>query len=212
MKTILLLTICFIALSIPAVVAQNQDQPTPKQDQAELQNEVYLGYGAGGLFYWTGNMAHSSDYPSEQSAQTFTDPSSAGALYLGYSRSLNKVVSLGFLFGYQNFSYTGTSTSASTAGLITEYNDILLSGMARVLFSYVHKPSVRLYSGIGLGITVNFGKATQPNKEFTDRKLWPGGQLTFMGLRFGRALGGFFEFGFGTIGIINAGISYKFSD
>jgi hypothetical protein len=33
-----------------------------------------------------------------------------------------------------------------------------------------------------------------------------------MGLRFGRAFGGFVEFGFGTYGIVNAGLSYKFKD
>jgi opacity protein-like surface antigen len=208
MKTVLLLIVCYLAVSFTAVVAQNSEKPAPKADQSAMQNDVYLGYGAGGLFYWTGRMKHSSDYPSEEGYQTFTNPSSIGAVLLGYNRSLNNVVGLGFMFGFQDFHYTGTTSQ----GVGTEYNDILLSGMARILFSYVNKPSVRLYSGIGLGITVNFGTATGSSQDFTDRKLWPGGQLTFMGIRFGRALGGFFEFGFGTIGIVNAGISYKFSD
>jgi opacity protein-like surface antigen len=208
MKTILLLIICFFVLNIPEIIAQNQEKASTKPDQSVMQNDVYLGYGAGGLFYWTGRMKHSSDYPSEEGQQTFTNPGSIGAILLGYNRSLNNVVGLGFLFGFQNFHYTGTTNQ----GVSTEYNDILLSGMARILFSYVNKPSIRLYSGIGLGITVNFGTATESSQDFTDRKLWPGGQLTFMGIRFGRALGGFFEFGFGTIGIVNAGLSYKFAD
>jgi len=208
MKTISLLIFCILAINIPAVIAQDQDQPKPEKGQTVLFNDIYLGYGAGGLFYWTGRMKHNGDFPSDESSFKYTDPSSAGALLLGYQRSMNKVVALGFMFGYQNFAYTGTSTS----GEKTEFNDILLSGMARVTFAYVNKPSVRLYSGIGFGITVNFGKATSSRQDFTDRKLWPGGQITLMGIRFGRAFGGFFEFGIGTIGIVNAGLSYKFAD
>ncbi len=212
MKTILLLIICSTVISISTAFAQNQDQPKPKQDQSALFNDIYLGYGAGGLFYWTGRMKHNSGYPSETNSytdpQTFTEPSSAGALLLGYSRTLNRVASLGFLFGLQDFTYTGTAVQAGQ----TNYSDILLSGLARITFCYLNKPAIHMYSGIGIGITVNFGKATQTGKEFTDRKLWPGGQLTLMGLRFGRAFGGFFEFGFGTLGIVNAGISYKFAD
>jgi hypothetical protein len=208
MKTILLLVICVIAISINAVFAQDEDQPKSKHGQSVLFNDVYLGYGAGGLFYWTGRMAHSSGFPSEQGSQNFTEPSSAGALLLGYSRTLNRVVSMGFLFGFQDFTYTGTTTQ----GLQTDYNDLLLEGIARVTFCYLNKPAIRMYSGIGIGITMNFGTATQPGKSFTDRKLYPGGQLTLMGIRFGRALGGFVEFGIGTIGIVNAGISYKFAD
>jgi hypothetical protein len=208
MKTTLLLIICITALSITTVSAQDEDQPVKKTGQMLLPNEVFLGYGALGLFYWTGRMAHSSDYPSEQGNQTFTEPSSAGALEIGYTRNLGRVISVGFLFGIQNFSYTGTTPQ----GVRTEYNDFLAGGMARILFSYLNKPTVNMYSGLALGITMNFGSADQPSGTVTDRKLFPGGQLTLMGLRFGKALGGFIEFGIGTIGIVNAGISYKFSD
>lgn len=208
MKTILLLIICTFLICIPVLLAQSQEKPTPKQGQTVLFNDLYLGYGAGGLFYWTGRMSHSNDYPSETGPQTFTEPSSAGNVFMGYSRTLNRVASVGFLFGFQEFTYTGTGPQA----VHTDYSDVLLSGLARITFCYLNKPAIRMYSGVGVGITVNFGKATQTDKEFTDRKIWPGGQMTLMGLRFGRAFGGFFEFGFGTIGIVNAGLSYKFSD
>ena len=209
MKTILLLIICFIALSISPVKAQEADQPNSTKGQKVLPNDFYAGYGAGGLFYWTGRMAHTSGYPSETGSQKFSNPSSIGAFLLGYNRSLSNVISVGFLFGLQNFTYTGTISSTLVK---TDYQDLLLGGMARVLFCYLNKPAVHMYSGIGLGVTMNFGTATQTTGEVTDRKLFPGGQLTLMGIRFGRALGGFVEFGIGTIGIFNGGISYKFSD
>lgn len=208
MKTIFLLLICFTAISIPPLFSQNEEQSKPKQGQTILPNEIYLGYGAGGLFYWTGRMMHSSDYPSEKSGQDFTEPTSAGAVFLGYNRTLSRIIALGFIFGFQDFTYTGTNSQ----GLTTDYDDMLLEGIAKVSFCYLNKPAIRMYSGIGMGITMDFGKATQTNKDITERKLFPAGQLTLMGVRFGRAFGGFIEFGIGTIGIVNAGLSYKFSD
>jgi len=127
---------------------------------------------------------------------------------------------MGFLFGFQEFSYTGITHYTSyysgygndSTQLKLSSNDILLTGIARVQFNYVNKPFIKMYSGIGIGITVNFGKGKIGSDEYSERKIWPGGQLTLMGMRIGRALGGFFEFGFGSYGIINAGLSYKFKD
>jgi hypothetical protein len=53
---------------------------------------------------------------------------------------------------------------------------------------------------------------TQNGISYYDRKLRPAGQLTLMGVRAGHKLAGFGEFGFGTNGIICAGISYRFGD
>jgi hypothetical protein len=119
------------------------------------------------------------------------------------------------MFGYQNFHYTGKghqNYNGNDSLLSLTSDDRLVTGIARVSFCYLNKPFVRMYSGIGIGITIDFGKATVNGVATTERKLWPGGQLTLMGLRFGRAFGGFLEFGFGSYGILNAGLSYKFAD
>jgi hypothetical protein len=191
---------------------------TGKNSQAILLNDFYGGYGALSIFYFTGRMNHSSDYPTETnhfSNQKFTEPASAGNFYLGFARSLNKVVSVGFVFGYQNFHYTGTAKivlNGNDSLLRIVSDDRLVTGMARVTFCYLNRPFIRMYSGIGIGLTIDFGKATVNGEPTSERKLWPGGELTLMGLRFGRAFGGFVEFGFGSYGIVNAGLSYKFSD
>jgi hypothetical protein len=230
MKKILTIAILLTIVVQGPVFSQTtekQESGTEKQSQAGLFNDFYGGYGAGSIFYFTGRMKHTGDYPTEMSSyngrylsgETFTNPNSAGTFYLGYGRSLNNVVSMGFLFGFQSFSYTGTAAYSTNYGYPVDStpvklssHDILLSGIARVQFCYVNKPMIRMYSGIGIGITVNFGTGKIQDYEFSERKLWPAGQLTLMGLRFGRAFGGFFEFGFGSYGIINAGLSYKFKD
>jgi len=224
MKKIIIVSLAMLIGISQSAFTQN----TEKTNQASLFNEVYGGYGAGSLFYFTGRMSHGSDYITDMYAyndgyltsKTFTDPSSAGTFFVGYGRTLNRVISLGFMFGFQQFSYTGkahyvinNSGYATSDTVVSLSNhDNLLNGMARVQFCYVNKPAIKLYSGVGIGITVNFSKGKIGPDEYTDRKLYPGGQLTLMGIRFGRAFGGFFEFGFGTYGIINAGISYKIND
>jgi hypothetical protein len=215
------LFICVIvSFTVQAQTGTTPENQPAKQSQNLLFNDVYLGYGAGSIFYFTGRMKHSDDFPpniryinGNYVTKTLDDPSSFGTLFLGYQRSLNRVVSLGFLFGFQNFSYSGNAVE-NDGGIVhpVSCNDILLSGIGRVTFSYVNKPAVRMYSGIGIGITVDFGNADIDGTSYNERKLFPGGQLTLMGIRFGRAFGGFFEFGFGSYGIINGGVSYRFAD
>ena len=68
-----------------------------------------------------------------------------------------------------------------------------------------------MYSGIGIGVTMNY----YTNEESTTNKgqqLLPAGQFTLLGFRVGRALSFFGEFGIGTNSIVNCGISYKFGD
>lgn len=227
MKKTLILFLLALGCFSTTLVAQT-DVPT-KTHQGDLVNEFYGGYGAGSVFYFTGKLNHSSDYPTEMYSYNngyltdmdLTQPTSAGTLFLGYGRSLNKVISMGFMFGYQGFSYSGEARQSSydqwgnylydTIYSVTSH-DNLLSGVARVQFAYVNKPFIRMYSGVAIGVTVDFAKGTIGNDEYTERKLMPAGQLTLMGLRFGRSFGGFFEFGFGSYGIINAGVSYKIKD
>ena len=189
-----------------------------KTSQASLYNDFYAGYGALSIFYFTGRMNHGKDYPTESNLyneKDFTEPASVGNIHLGFARSLSRVVSVGFLFGYQNFHYTAKGhlvLNGNDSVLNLTSDDRLVSGIARFTFCYLSKPYIRMYSGIGIGLTIDFGKATVNGHATTERKLWPGGELTLMGLRVGRAFGGFLEFGFGSYGIVNAGLSYKFAD
>lgn len=225
MKKSLTILLALLVLS-PCLMAQtsgSKETKTTKKSQTDLFNDFYGGYGALSIFYFTGRMKHSSEYPTETQYYDgyyyyntdYTQPTSPGTFYLGFARSLNKVISVGFMFGYQDLKYTETYTN-DIYNDTTEYkihaDDQLLTGIARVTFCYLDKPTIRMYSGIGIGVTIDFGKAWGDVDTKTERRLWPGGQLTLMGLRFGRAFGGFVEFGFGSYGILNAGLSYKFGD
>jgi len=79
-------------------------------------------------------------------------------------------------------------------------------------YRYINSPTVQIYSGAALGISYineNFypsdGSASSQNSSFV-----PAYQLSVIGIRIGRNLAGFIEFGYGYKGIINLGLSFQF--
>jgi hypothetical protein len=222
MRKAILLLFCACLVIIGNSYGQAEQPKTQKNSQADMQNDIYAGYGLGSVYYFhdithSGYPPYTYDYNGQDMNWNIPDPTSPGTFYFGYGRSLNQVITVGILFGYQPLNYNGKGTGYDyNSGTYTTYDvigtDNLWTGMARMHFSYLNKPVIRIYSGFALGFTVDFANRTFDGNTYTQRKLLFAGQLTFMGLRFGRALGGFFEFGFGTLGIINAGISYKIKD
>ena len=225
MKKMPILLLLFTFLFSASLSAQNDDQPPArkkKADQSKLFNEAYAGYGIGSIYLFTGKVNHSYDtYPCENDYygdETTTDASSYGTIMVGYNRMLNRVIMIGFTGSYMNLNYSRTYTYVEYgSGYIgtVDYNDNLLNGMAKLTFNYVNKPKIRVYSGFSMGITIDLSNAQGHNagdQLQTAKKIIPAGQLTFMGIRFGRAIGGFCEFGIGTNTIIAGGVSYQFAD
>jgi hypothetical protein len=92
--------------------------------------------------------------------------------------------------------------------------DNMWQGIASVRFRYLNTLSFTMYSGIGMGVTMDYYTKSNTSNSNTSKgqKLLPAGQLTLLGFRVGRSLSFFGEFGIGTNSILNAGISYKFAD
>jgi hypothetical protein len=201
---LLALTFFSAATTLSAQEYSTLDQP----------NEIYGGYGAFSVFYFTGNLNHDYDYYPSYYYYDENDPTSAGTFFLGYNRQVTKVVSVGVAFSYMQTQntlngYYNYSDSISQMGTTT---DNLMSAVTKVNFTYMNKPFLKLYSGAAIGVTIDMNKATINGIEYTDRRIMPAGQLTLFGIRAGKALGGFLEFGVGTNGIVLAGISYRIKD
>jgi hypothetical protein len=211
MKKIISLLLAFMMFS--SLVFSQSDLTTPsantKTSPSPLTNEFYAGYGGLSIFYFSGQLVTS--FNQSYYINSYTDPTSFGNIFIGYNRHLNNVISTGFMFGYQDFQSTATGTADYIKFPVT-IDDRLIMAIARISFCYVNKPIIHMYSGVGIGVTMDFATAKGGGESSTDRKLFPAGQLTLMGIRFGRAFGGFIEFGIGTYGILNAGLSYKFAD
>ena len=220
MKKILIIGFTLCLLPFLTSFGQKPEQEvenSTKKDQSILFNEVYFSYGIGTLYLFTSEVGHNYEMDDSYYYSDRTEIKSAGTFMLGYNRMLNKVIMMGFVASYMNCNYKksysdyGNSSDMGTA----TFNDNLLSGIAKFTFNYVNKPIVRIYSSVGMGITVDLSKARKDlpgSVEETARKILFAGQVTFMGVRFGRAFGGFMEFRIGTNSIISAGLNYQFGD
>jgi hypothetical protein len=198
------LTLMIAGLFGYSIAVQAQDATQPK----EWFNDISVSYSAGSIYYFTGNIGH-ADYPSDF-YQNDSDPRGMGAFALSYHRKLNNVVAVGFNASYLNLYHN--AYDYEDPGLSQTYYDNLFNMLASVRFVYVAKPVITMYSGVCIGLSLDFGKTTFNGITYTDKKIYPAGQLTLMGLRVGKAFGGFAEFGFGTLGIISAGLSYRMGD
>ncbi len=94
-----------------------------------------------------------------------------------------------------------------------EFKTTYTSAIIGFDYRYLNKDLVQLYSGIGAGVTLCKNSGTQSGSGDTDVS-WDNPYLNFqlnlLGVRVGKALAGFAEFGFGYKGMINAGVSYQF--
>jgi hypothetical protein len=201
LQSLLVLTSCTPLL----VCAQEADHKT---DQTKVLNDVYGGYGAASVYYFK-NVGGDTYYQNIGYTYLETDgnTSSAGTFFVGYSRTVTQVIHVGIQFSYQQVK---TPVQGSEPVLQGSKYDNIYGMLARVKFSYVNRPVLQLYSGICMGIGIDLYHVDYNGSSYHDRKLLPAGEVVIMGLRAGRKLGGFMEFGFGTLGILNGGISYKF--
>jgi hypothetical protein len=200
MKKLIFITLTFLfAGSIYSFSQETATKPTTgKVNQNNLYNEVYASYGLGSMMFFAEH-------------DNLIANSTSGTIMAGYARSLNKVVVMGFQVSY---TYMGRSGTTSGYYYSTSHNieDNYMQGLVNIRFRYLSKQAICMYSGVALGVTMNSYTNTEGTTSSHGRQLFPAGQLTFIGIRVGHALGFFGEFGVGTNYIINAGLSYKFGD
>jgi hypothetical protein len=204
MKKLILIAFAFLFCATLSIYGQDKQAATGKEkkDQLTLYNDFYVSYGAGSVFYFIDN-------------EGMTANSTTGTFILGFCRSLNPVIAVGFQMSYTSIGRTEDEYYgyySSPPAFTPTMTDNLWQGLANVRFRYLNKPSFCMYSGIGMGVTMDF---YQENYEFSTnkgQKLLPAAQLTLLGFRVGRALSFFGEFGIGTNSILQGGMSYKFGD
>jgi opacity protein-like surface antigen len=207
MKKFIIITGVILFTNIVCAFGQEKEAKTEKvkQNQSDLFNDIYVSYGTGTLYYFV----DIDDYKANSMSGTFL---------VGFSRSINSVIAVGFQFSYtfmdrskEDYDY---GTYPPYQGFTDYMSDNMWQGMANVRFHYLNTPGFTMYSGVGLGVTMDYYvKSTSLSADHTKgQKLLPAGQLTLLGFRVGHALSFFGEFGLGTNSILNAGISYKFKD
>jgi hypothetical protein len=201
MKKVLDLATIFVLIFSVSLYGQ-------KEDQSELYNDVHIAYGIGTYYLFSSPIKHS--YKSDTAYGERSDIKSVGTIMIGYNRMISEAFMIGFQASYLKAHYTKPD---ATGKYTATFNDNLLNGILLVDYNYVNKSIVRVYSGAGIGLTVDLSNMEAPgNVKESKREILFAWQVTFIGIRFGRELGGFLEFGFGTNSIITAGINYQFGD
>ncbi|MDP1624054.1 MAG: hypothetical protein Q8M08_17150 [Bacteroidales bacterium] len=202
MKRVILLSMMLLFAGVTTMFGQPAEAPI-KKNQTDLFNDFYISYGTGTLYYFIENEGMEAKNLS-------------GTFLVGFSRSINKLIAVGFQLSYTNIDRTGIdylySYQQTVSYTNTKMTDNLWQGIANVRFRYLNTPAFCMYSGVGMGVTMDYYHKTVDSVASNGQKLLPAGQLTLLGFRFGRAISFFGEFGIGTNSILNAGISYKFGD
>ncbi|MDD4603718.1 MAG: hypothetical protein PHF97_07920 [Bacteroidales bacterium] len=200
MKTKLTLTFLVI-LTILASNVNGQENTS--------KNEIRLGYGV-----ITGpEMANSlmSVWPAIGISifrDTITDYKCSfyGAASLEYHRHLAPWVAVGASVSVNPIS----TVIRGKSGIDFSYNYYLLTVMPRVDFYYVHKGLISMYSGVQVGASYVFWQDRTGNSVSTDSGISAAFHINAFGIRIGKEIGAFMEWGYGFRGVVNFGISGKF--
>lgn len=135
------------------------------------------------------------------------------AINFSYSYRLERWLEVGVLFSYNglyNDVYLHRNGKQYTVGS-KNVTDISLMPMVR--FSWYRSRNVRLYSAIGLGVTLSTSRYETDKSNERDLNYGFAGQFTVFGLSVGRKLFGFAELGsFSSAGVVAFGIGYRFAD
>jgi hypothetical protein len=128
-----------------------------------------------------------------------------GAIGIGYNRYLAPRWTLGAMANYHGFRTTINFENGQTAFLKDDFYTFML----RTDYRWVNQPGVQLYSGLCLGGTWWQSGYEEPSVNVINNSFF-NMQFTPLGIRVGKQIGGFVEFGLGANGLIAGGISGKF--
>lgn len=136
--------------------------------------------------------------------------SNTGNIFATYKYCPGKILSIGLTAGYQAFSYDRYSDNHGGPSVIVDHHSATVVTFAAELnIFYYTAENIQLYGMLGVGQRTY----SETGGSSTYTEVFPRNfintQWTPIGLRFGRTLGGYVEFGFGYKGIINTGISYR---
>ncbi len=195
------------------------------QDSSKIKytlgkNEIYFSYGFlsvsnmiidGGFFSsYNPQLLSVRNYKTNENYYTkfINIPPAIGSLNFGYKRYLfkNKIgVSLNSIYCQINAIYT----SKKNDSLNYKTKDRVFCIMPGFEYHYYNKKIVQLYSGFQIGVCYYNQKefAISNNNKTIHNQFKFAFQIDALGIRVGKKIGGFVEFGIGYNGIVKVGIS-----
>lgn len=173
-------------------------------------SETIVGCGCMSLRGWYKNNygQHIYDYDGggfgsvEDRMNSYKGPlKTTGTIQLSYNYRINR---------WFEFSLYGTYTgflqkhySVVDRSVVERSSESVIGLMPNIRITWVNKPAFRFYSGFGLGIA-----AILAGSDSSDAI--PMININLLGFSFGRKIYGFAEYSIGSLGLISAGVGYKF--
>lgn len=139
----------------------------------------------------------------DRSRYSYGDRIYTQALSVGYTQELSRWLALGVQTSYSGIYQSQRLDGMSVDHLYTHR----LAIYPAVRFTYLNRPMVRLYSGLGLGVGMKWEREFfNPDVRYS---VFPTGQVTFFGVSVGRALFANWELGYGVKGYLTLGMGYR---
>jgi len=129
-----------------------------------------------------------------------------GVLNIGYSRQLNRCISVGGAFGFNRASLNGIVYDANLT--LAGSNIYSLLGTAKFDWFHTRNDVFCMYSKVGLGCMVVQGIVLQGL--LNGAVVLPTFQTSFVCLEVGKVVSGFLELGIGMQGIAQVGVRARF--
>jgi len=172
------------------------------------RNEVRIGYGIITMPEMVNSlMTNWSAIGINISMDSVTDYSASlhGIATLEYNRFMNKWLTIG-----GSLSVNPINTVLKTEHDLTlTWSYYVLNIMPKVNFYYVNKEMFSMYSGIEVGLATIMWSDRQGKTIESDFGATVAFHVNAFGIRVGKQIGGFMEWGYGFRGIVNFGLSAR---
>jgi hypothetical protein len=200
MKYFQLFASLFLCMSLSMQVGAVSICPYPQHE---------ISFGMGGLSSYQMGLLYSDRLAADlvkgiaKSDSVSNKLKPAGPFFLTYKFFYKEKLSVGVSIVYSHNKVTSTFADNN----IRETNYQTLALMPRMDFYYVRKPKFAMYGMLAGGVNAHFLKNITDN--VTDKQVGVAYQVSPLCFRFGHKVGVVLELGFGTLGLVDAGISYR---
>jgi len=143
------------------------------------------------------------DSISEGDVNPTIDVVSSGTYFFGYQGYLTSQLTLGLCVFYGKYHSTNTFSNQNSVVITNTY----IGGLVRTEFIWLTGSVIQLYTAGSLGILPVTSEYGNIEKETEIQVAF---QLSPIGIRIGSSLAVFAEFGFGSTGVLAAGLKYRF--
>jgi hypothetical protein len=209
MKKILLL---FTAITLCSITS-----PLDAQSR-ELTNRHQIRFGVGAAWYPEYGYHHDSNLDYSVLPGKYRDDYYKGdligtpAINLSYSYQFKHWLSFGATLTYEG--QYQNNYDLYTDAVYSKRRQHFVGLTPTVRFDWFRTNTVKLYSVAGLGIGFGSDKWEYASKErtYNENSVVPTIDFTPIGISVGRNFFGFCELGLSTLGIVKAGVGYRFKD